>query len=167
MGPLQERFGRSRNAFAAFGDDDDPSVSPQQQQSTPHRSPRPNPSIGKYFTDAEPLLTSGDWRSLPEIPTGDELLRPVFVDDNESGSPVPAVPYNQHEGAWPSTEEYLKAQYALAREETTYFLRKAINAVAHIPRANEPFFKNECRGIGLYDKVNLSSRRSCRMPLNI
>lgn len=117
-GQLQERFGRSRNAYQAFESESEQQSQPEhpQQETFPQdssqrghegahtdadvqRSPRrPHPAIQQYFTDSAQLSGFDDWRSLPEFPTGEELLcRP-----GEQLERVPIVPDNKIHGAWSS-----------------------------------------------------------------
>lgn len=56
-------------------------------------------TLGKYAKDTEHLKTFSDWRSLPEIPTAEELLRPVddtcepFASDDNDGLYVRVRPH--------------------------------------------------------------------------
>lgn len=117
-GQLQERFGRSRNAYQVFdGESDQQSQSEHPQQESFHQGSsqhghedahieadvqrslrRPHPAIQQYFTDSAQLCSFNDWRSLPEFPTGEELLR----RPGEQLEPVPIVPDNKAHGAWSS-----------------------------------------------------------------
>ncbi|PQE15630.1 DEAD box helicase protein [Rutstroemia sp. NJR-2017a BBW] len=77
-----------------------------------------------------------DWRNLPEIPTGEEILQDVtWQDMNAPEEPLdyqkapefdPRLPHNKLDGSWSSKEEYLGFHYQILREDVVAPLRQSV-----------------------------------------
>jgi len=105
------------------------------------------------------------WRSLPEIPTKDEI-NPIrtaeeiceekygFEEwDEYQKDPVydPKLPQNIIKGPWPSKLEYLGAHYQMLREDIIANLRASVKEFKKNPSMNDS--KSTC----VYTKVNKHS----------
>lgn len=117
---------------------------------------RGNPKIWSYLQQAQAInRTTGTWLSRPEIPTSDEIL-----DNPESWEPRDIegnflLECNKIEGAWPSTEDYLRTHYGLFREEAVRPLREAANWLKDNPGYQEDGQKSH--SIGVYDHVHMKA----------
>lgn len=93
---ISEKFGRSRpKGGATHGDEDADDESRSRPQSPP------SAAIRQYFSDFNQLSTIDGWLSLPEIPTANELLRPVGdrVDQSSIAASTIVGP-NMVSGSW-------------------------------------------------------------------
>lgn len=78
---ISEKFDRSRQKGGATYRDED---ADDESRSRP-RSP-PSAAIRQYFSEFDQLSTIDGWLALPEIPTADELLRPVSDGVDQSST---------------------------------------------------------------------------------
>lgn len=77
-----------------------------------------------------------DWRNLPDVPTGQEILQDVsWQDINAPEEPLdyqkapefdPRLPHNKIDGAWSSKEEYLGFHYQILREDAVAPIRQSV-----------------------------------------
>ncbi|KAI9711490.1 MAG: hypothetical protein M1820_002053 [Bogoriella megaspora] len=105
------------------------------------------------------------WLSMPEVPTASEILpgsRTIQRQDSERAKRLPAkgLTPNKASGAWDSTDDYLRDQYNLIREDAVRPLRDAVGLFRGNRNANEVDFQNS---VGIYDRayvkgVTFSSR---------
>jgi helicase required for RNAi-mediated heterochromatin assembly 1 len=102
-----------------------------------------NHEIRQYF---DPNLqvhdTSGAWQAKPELPSSEELLGTTESEDTVS------LVANRIEGAWDSKDEYLKAHYALLREDSISPLRTAVAKLRADP------WMMDTQDISVYEKVS-------------
>lgn len=90
---IQERFGRSRNAFKTPRDQAQVWIIPQQL----------NEKVRQYFDPPKKPVAGGHWLKRPEIPSSAEVLD-KDTGGSTSSSEVELVP-NRKKGAWESKGE--------------------------------------------------------------
>lgn len=90
--------------------------------------PLANMAIREYFDDDDPgEAPLAEWQTKPELPTVNEIM----------GTEHPGAEFNlvtnTIDGAWPSTDLYLKTHYSLVREDAVANLRDAIASFCERP----------------------------------
>ncbi|GAB7357601.1 hypothetical protein MBLNU459_g0105t2 [Dothideomycetes sp. NU459] len=96
-----------------------------------------------------PAVDGREWLSLPEVPASQELTS--WAKCVQGHGP----PENRLRGPWPSTESYLRSQYAFCREESIFALRKALYELKAAPGMGESKLREVAPGAGIYDKVRV------------
>lgn len=118
---------------------------------------RINDDIRKYFEAArKPVAGAGDWLDKPEIPHPNEILRaePIpsthaaLIDINEGPRP------KRVQGPYDSTEDYLRTEYELLREDALRPLREAVAEVRKDAWKDEAQYD---KSVGIYEPVYITS----------
>lgn len=96
----------------------------------------------KYFQAQQKIAEDnvGEWQSLPEIPTSDEIA----LNDSQTMM----IPANKVKGKWKSKEKYLRSHYELLREDSIAPIRDAVDVV----RKNPEMMDN--KDVAIYEKVD-------------
>lgn len=102
-----------------------------------------NTGIRKYAKEQAKIKENnlGEWQSLPEVPTSDEIA----LTDMEDVT----IAANKIKGKWKSKDKYLRAHYELLREDSISPIRDAVDAVRKAPGTLEN------KDAAIYEKVSL------------
>lgn len=116
-----------------------------------------NEDIRKYYEVAnKPVAGAGPWLDEPEIPHPSEILReePTFtaIDTliKTDSEPRP----KKVEGPYDDTEDYLRTEYELLREDALRPLRDAVTEVRKDAWKGEAQYE---KNVGIYEPVYITS----------
>lgn len=147
---IAERFGSTRpqsRRNPEIPDDNIPESGPA----------RVNNDIRKYFELADkPVAGAGAWLDKPEIPHPREIMReePTFATMetliNTEDEPRP----KKVDGPYEDTEDYLRTEYELLREDALQPLREAVAEVRKDPWKEEAKYE---KNVGIYEPVYMTS----------
>ena len=148
---LTERFGNAvpqtrRNPQVP--DDDIPESAPAKVTD----------DVRKYYEAAtKPVAGAGPWLEKPEIPHPGEILpeEPAFTTGEEELIRTNEGPRPKKiDGPYENTEEYLRTEYELLREDALRPLREAVAEVRKDAWKDEAQYD---KGVGIYEPVYLTS----------
>lgn len=122
---------------------------------------RVNDDIRRYYEIAsKPVAGAGPWLEMPEVPHASEILHVehasntietlITIEDEPQPQPRP----KRIEGPYDSTEDYLRTEYELLREDALRPLREAVTEVRKDPWRDEAKYE---KGVGIYEPVYITS----------
>ena len=127
--------------------------------SVPESAPtKVNNDIRKYYeTASKPVTGAGLWLDQPEIPHPHEILpeQPAFTTTEEALIGTDEGPRPKKlEGPYENTEDYLRTEYELLREDALRPLRQAVAEVRKDAWKDEVQYD---KGVSIYEPVYLTS----------
>lgn len=96
-----------------------------------------------YLQAERKIMTTnpGQWQSLPDIPSSEEVLR--------SDDQALLIPANKVKGKWKTKMKYLRAHYEILREDSIAPIREAVDAVRRNPEMDDS------QEVAIYEKVDI------------
>ncbi len=147
---MTERFGNTVPQHRR-----DPQV---PDDSIPESAPaRINGDIRNYYKAAnKPVAAAGPWLDMPEIPHPNEILReePAFSNLETLISTDQEPRPKTIDGPYESTEDYLRTEYELLREDALRPLREAVAEVRKSPWKEEIQYE---KSVGIYEPVYITA----------
>jgi helicase required for RNAi-mediated heterochromatin assembly 1 len=121
------------------------------------RPTKVNDDIRKYYeTASKPVAGAGPWLDQPEIPHPHEILpeQPAFITEEALIGTDEGPRPKKTKSPYENTEDYLRTEYELLREDALRPLREAVAEVRKNAWKDEIQYD---KGVGIYEPVYLTS----------